>query len=129
MLRGESSRSRAARASILPPVDLAATQRELSEKMGREASRDRPDELPDVSRGVPAVRKGAGGVQRSERAADSGVLLRHGGRRARSPSRSKTGKTLIIKFLTIGEPHPDGTRTVFFELNGQPREVQCWTGP
>ena len=33
------------------------------------------------------------------------------------------GKTLIIKFLTTGEPHPDGTRTVFFELNGQPREV------
>ena len=33
------------------------------------------------------------------------------------------GKLLIIKFLTIGEPHPDGTRTVFFELNGQPREV------
>ena len=33
------------------------------------------------------------------------------------------GKTLIIKFQTIGEPHPDGTRTVFFELNGQPREV------
>jgi biotin carboxyl carrier protein len=23
----------------------------------------------------------------------------------------------------VGEPHPDGTRTVFFELNGQPREV------
>jgi pyruvate carboxylase len=33
------------------------------------------------------------------------------------------GKTLVVKFLTIGEPHPDGTRTVFFELNGQPREV------
>ncbi len=33
------------------------------------------------------------------------------------------GKTLIIKFLTIGEPHEDGRRTVFFELNGQPREV------
>jgi pyruvate carboxylase len=33
------------------------------------------------------------------------------------------GKTLVIKFLTIGEAHPDGTRTVFFELNGQPREV------
>ncbi|MBI3864295.1 MAG: biotin/lipoyl-binding protein, partial [Planctomycetia bacterium] len=33
------------------------------------------------------------------------------------------GKTLIIKFLTISEPHPDGHRTVFFELNGQPREV------
>jgi pyruvate carboxylase len=33
------------------------------------------------------------------------------------------GKTLILKFLTVGEAHNDGTRTVFFELNGQPREV------
>jgi len=33
------------------------------------------------------------------------------------------GKTLIIKFLTVSEPHADGTRTVFFELNGQPRDV------
>jgi pyruvate carboxylase len=33
------------------------------------------------------------------------------------------GKTLIIKFLAVGEPHADGTRGVFFELNGQPREV------
>src|SRR5204862_5486432 len=33
------------------------------------------------------------------------------------------GKTLIIKFLTVGDPHPDGKRLVFFELNGQPREV------
>lgn len=33
------------------------------------------------------------------------------------------GKRLIIKFLTCGNPHPDGERTVFFELNGQPREI------
>jgi pyruvate carboxylase len=33
------------------------------------------------------------------------------------------GKTLIIKFLTVGDPQPDGRRTVYFELNGQPREV------
>jgi pyruvate carboxylase len=33
------------------------------------------------------------------------------------------GKTLIIKMLTVGEPHSDGSRTVFFELNGQPRSV------
>jgi pyruvate carboxylase len=33
------------------------------------------------------------------------------------------GKTLIIKFLTVGDPHPDGNRLIFFELNGQPREV------
>jgi pyruvate carboxylase len=35
----------------------------------------------------------------------------------------ESGKTLIVKFLTIGDPHPDGVRTLFFELNGQPREV------
>lgn len=34
------------------------------------------------------------------------------------------GKTLIIKMLTISDAHADGTRTVFFELNGQPREAR-----
>ena len=33
------------------------------------------------------------------------------------------GKTLIIRFLTMGQVREDGTRTVFFELNGQPRAV------
>jgi pyruvate carboxylase len=33
------------------------------------------------------------------------------------------GKTLILKYLTYGDLREDGTRTVFFELNGQPREV------
>jgi pyruvate carboxylase len=33
------------------------------------------------------------------------------------------GKSLIVKLLTIGDAQPDGTRTVFYELNGQPREV------
>lgn len=34
------------------------------------------------------------------------------------------GKRLIIRYLATGQPKPDGTRTVFFELNGQPREVE-----
>ncbi|ASF39277.1 pyruvate carboxylase [Halobacillus halophilus] len=33
------------------------------------------------------------------------------------------GKTLIVKMVSIGEAQVDGTRTVYFELNGQPREV------
>jgi pyruvate carboxylase len=33
------------------------------------------------------------------------------------------GKTLILRFLTVGEAQPNGERTVFFEMNGQPREV------
>ncbi|WP_342430469.1 pyruvate carboxylase [Neobacillus sp. FSL H8-0543] len=35
----------------------------------------------------------------------------------------ETGKTLIVKLVSIGEPQIDGTRIVYFELNGQPREV------
>ncbi|MGH8266913.1 MAG: pyruvate carboxylase, partial [Steroidobacteraceae bacterium] len=34
------------------------------------------------------------------------------------------GKTLIVRYLATSEPHEDGTRTVFFELNGQPRSVR-----
>ncbi|HDX9588458.1 pyruvate carboxylase [Bacillus sp. WLY-B-L8] len=33
------------------------------------------------------------------------------------------GKTLIVKLISIGEPQLDGTRVVYFEFNGQPREV------
>ena len=33
------------------------------------------------------------------------------------------GKTLIIKLIEIGEPQPNGTRIIYFELNGQSREL------
>jgi len=33
------------------------------------------------------------------------------------------GKTLFIKLLSIGEPNDEGSRTVFYELNGMPRET------
>jgi pyruvate carboxylase len=35
----------------------------------------------------------------------------------------EAGKTLIVKYLTTGDARPDGSRSVFFELNGQPRDV------
>jgi pyruvate carboxylase len=35
----------------------------------------------------------------------------------------ETGKTLIVKLISIGQPQANGTRIVYFELNGQPREV------
>ena len=34
------------------------------------------------------------------------------------------GKTLILRLVATSEAHEDGTRTVFFELNGQPRSVR-----
>jgi len=34
------------------------------------------------------------------------------------------GKHLIIRYVTTSDVHEDGMRTVFFELNGQPRSVR-----
>jgi pyruvate carboxylase len=34
------------------------------------------------------------------------------------------GRSLIVTYLTMSDVHDDGTRTVFFELNGQPRSVR-----
>ncbi|MBP1988471.1 pyruvate carboxylase [Paenibacillus eucommiae] len=33
------------------------------------------------------------------------------------------GKTLIIKLVMIGDIQPDGQRTIYFEMNGLPREI------
>ena len=40
-----------------------------------------------------------------------------------SQRRSRARQDLIVRFVAVSEPHDDGTRTVFFELNGQPRSV------
>ena len=34
------------------------------------------------------------------------------------------GKTLVVRHLAVGEANEKGQRTVFFELNGQPRTVR-----
>lgn len=33
------------------------------------------------------------------------------------------GKTLVVKYLGLGDRNEDGTRTVLFELNGMRREI------
>ncbi|PLX95356.1 MAG: pyruvate carboxylase [Desulfuromonas sp.] len=35
----------------------------------------------------------------------------------------EAGKTLIVKLNAIGKVHEDGTRNIYFELNGEPRQV------
>jgi pyruvate carboxylase len=106
----------------LPKVDLDETAGALEKKIGRHPAHDEVLSYlmyPDVFLKFAKARQQFGdvevlptpqfyyGMQRGE---DITVEL-------------EPGKTLVIKFQTIGEPHPDGTRTVFFELNGQPREV------
>jgi pyruvate carboxylase len=106
----------------LQPVNLEEARTALEKKLGRAA---RADELlsyllyPEVFLKFDRFR---------HTHADVGVLptppffygLRSG---EEITVDIEEGKTLVIKFLTIGEAHPDGTRTIFFELNGQPREV------
>ena len=106
----------------LPKVDLEETALLVEKKIGRRPSRDETLSYlmyPDVFLKFAKARQAYGDVEvlptpqfyyGMERGTDITVEL-------------EPGKALVIKFLTVGEPHPDGTRTVFFELNGQPREV------
>jgi len=106
----------------LAPVDFAETATTLGHKIGREPT---PDEVlsflmyPDVFLKFAKARQAYGNVE---------VLptpqFYYGMRKGDEIAvELEPGKALVIKFLTVGEPHPDGSRTVFFELNGQPREV------
>ncbi|MGC9946245.1 MAG: pyruvate carboxylase [Bryobacteraceae bacterium] len=106
----------------LTAVDFAETAAMLGRKIGHEAA---PDELlsflmyPDVFLKFAKARQAYGDVEAlptpqfyygMQKGDEIAVEL-------------EPGKALVIKFLTVGEPHPEGFRTVFFELNGQPREV------
>ncbi|RUL88936.1 pyruvate carboxylase [Tautonia sociabilis] len=106
----------------LPPADLEAARAKAAELLGREATaRDALSLLL-----YPRVFPDLASHQRAH--SDTSVLpttvfffgpeigVEH-------PIEIEPGKTLIVKLLAIGEPHVDGTRTAFFELNGQPREV------
>jgi pyruvate carboxylase len=106
----------------LQPVDLEKTKAELKERTGSEISRT--DLMSYLM--YPEVFLAFDRAQQAY--SDVAVIptpqffygMEHGDEIV---IELEPGKTLIVKFLTIGEPHPDGTRTVFFELNGQPREV------
>ncbi len=107
----------------LPPVDFDRARADLAKQIGRPVSDDRelvsyllyPRVFPEL-------------VAHQARYSDTSVLptpvFFHGMEPGEEVSIDiERGKTLIVKFLTVGEAHADGTRTVFFELNGQPREA------
>ena len=107
----------------LAPADILAARTKATEKLGRPAS-DR-DALSSLI--YPKVFADLASHQRQF--SDTSVLptavFFHGPEiGVETPIEIETGKTLIVKLLTVGDAHPnEGTRTVFFELNGQPREV------
>jgi pyruvate carboxylase len=106
----------------LPPVDFDEVAGHLEDRIGRVPSH--ADALSYVM--YPDVFLKFAGAQQAY--GDLGVLptmpFFYGMRTGEEITVDlEPGKTLVVKFLTVGELHPDGRRTVFFELNGQPREV------
>ncbi|MGH8898632.1 MAG: pyruvate carboxylase [Egibacteraceae bacterium] len=107
----------------LPPADLAEARVELERTIGRPAS---DDELASYLM-YPKVFVDFAEHQRVY--GDVSVLstpaffygIESGDELAVDIER---GKTLVIRFLAVGEPDPEGRRVIFFELNGQPREVK-----
>jgi pyruvate carboxylase len=108
--------------ATLPPVDFDETKQQLAKTIGRQPShREVLSHLmyPQVFKEYAAHRKSYG---------DTSILptpvFFYGMAEAEEIDVDiEPGKTLFIKFLTTGSPLPDGTRSVFFELNGQPRDV------
>jgi pyruvate carboxylase len=106
----------------LPPVDFDGIARALERQIGRPPSRDEMLSCvmyPDVFTKF---------AKAEQRFGDLGVVPTRQFFYGMTTGEEITidlepGKTLGVKVLTVGDAHPDGRRTVFFELNGQPREV------
>ncbi|MGE5755644.1 MAG: pyruvate carboxylase, partial [Planctomycetaceae bacterium] len=108
----------------LPPADIAAAREKATALLGRPAT-DR-DALSLLL--YPRVYPDLAAHERSY--SDTSILPTSMFFYGPDPAvehlvEIEPGKTLIVKLLAVGEPHPDGKRTVFFELNGQPREVEA----
>jgi pyruvate carboxylase len=108
--------------ALLPPADFELLQADLEKKLGR-----KPDSQ-DINSHLMYPKVFADFIEHNKKYSDTSILPTHSFFYGMVPGEEislemEPGKTLIIRFLTIGDAQPDGRRTVFFELNGQPREV------
>ena len=106
----------------LPPMDLAAERKKLDEKLGRAATDTQfasylmyPKVFLDYARDRAAF-------------GDCAILPTPVFFYGMEPGDEvsvdiERGKTLIVRFVALSEVRDDGTRQVFFELNGQPRSI------
>jgi len=107
----------------LPAVDLAAERAAVESKIGRPVSeRELASHLmyPKVFADYAAERASYGDVS----ALPTAVFF-YGMQPGEEINVDlERGKTLIVRYVATSEAHEDGTRTVFFELNGQPRPLR-----
>ncbi|HEY0705736.1 MAG TPA: pyruvate carboxylase, partial [Polyangia bacterium] len=107
----------------MPPVDFDKTKREVETRIGRHASdQDVLSYLmyPKVFADFAAYLKKYGDIS----AVPTDVMF-YGMRTGEECEiEIEKGKTLFIRLQAVSEPNERGMRTLFFELNGHPREVE-----
>jgi pyruvate carboxylase len=106
----------------MKPLDLDARAKKLEGTLGRPASKDEAISHALYPRVMEAY------FERRERFEDLSILdtptyfygLEVGQERW---IQLETGKTLVVQLDAVSDAAPDGTRTVFFQLNGHGRQV------
>jgi pyruvate carboxylase len=106
----------------LAPIDMAAARSKLAADLGREPLHDEVLSYlmyPDVFLKFARLKQEYGDVE----VLPSPAFFYGMERGDEITVELEEGKALVVKFLAVGDARPDGYRTIFFELNGQPREV------
>ncbi|SFS64971.1 pyruvate carboxylase [Marininema halotolerans] len=107
---------------LLPAIDFVKVEQELSEKINRPVTEE--DVLsyimyPQVFLDKERITQDYGEVS----VLDTPTFF-YGLRLGEEVAVTiEQGKTLMVKLISVGALGSDGKRTVYFELNGQPREV------
>ena len=122
VLKGEKPLSQRPGAS-LPPADLAAERANIQKKLPRPVTDD------DLASYLMYPKVWTEYVTDRLQYGDVGILPTPVFFYGMQPGEEvmvdiERGKTLIVRYVTSGEPNDDGTRTVYFELNGEPRPVR-----
>ena len=108
--------------ALMAPLDLVAERKKLDEKLGRAATDTQfasylmyPKVFLDYARDRTAY---------GDLAILPTPVFFYGMEPGEEVSVDiERGKTLIVRFVALSEVRDDGTRQVFFELNGQPRSI------
>lgn len=108
---------------LLSPVNFAAVKDELEGKIGREASD--LDVLSYIMYPQVFLQYDQGLKEYGDLSYLNTATFFYGLRPGEETAVSiERGKTLIIKLVAVGDLQPDGNRIIYYELNGQAREIK-----
>jgi pyruvate carboxylase len=106
----------------LPPVELPKVRAEVERKIGRDASHQ--DVLSYLMYPKVFVEYAAHVKQFSDVSPVPTDVFFYGLQKGEETDvEIEKGKRLFVKLVAVSEPNEEGRRTLFFELNGSPREV------